>query len=122
MTTETEERDPSRLPAPLGLVVPRYCSQIRRHPAIAIPALVLPRIGQILIFYAPPLIIARVLGEFASNARTGLRELIPYVLAFTGVWLTGEAISQIAGFLLARADIRGLEEMSVEAVYALFEK
>ena len=77
MATETDNRDPQRLTAALRIVVRRYSSQIRLHPAVAIPALVLPGIGQILIFYAPPLIIARVLGKFASNTRPSLRELIP---------------------------------------------
>src|SRR5262245_33182085 len=122
MTTETDNRDPQRLTAALWLVVRRYCSQIRRHPAMAIPALLLPGIGQILIFYAPPLIIARVLGKFASNAGPSLRELTPYVLAFTGVWLAGEAIWRLAGFLLARAEIRGLEELYIEAMDDLLAK
>src|SRR6266545_2651509 len=122
MTTETDNRDPQRLTAALWLVVRRYCSQIRRHPATAIPAMVLPGVGQVLIFYAPPLIIARVLGEFASNARPSLRGLMPYVLAFTGIWLAGEAIWRVAGFLLARAEIRGLEELYVEAMDELLAK
>ncbi len=95
MTTETDNRDPQRLTA---------------------------AVGQVLIFYAPPLIIARVLGEFASNARPSLRGLMPYVLAFTGIWLAGEAIWRVAGFLLARAEIRGLEELYVEAMDELLAK
>src|SRR5499426_744093 len=122
MTNETDNRDPQRLTAALWLVVRRYCSQIRRHPAIAIPALVLPGIGNILFFYAPPLIIARVLGKFASEARPSLREFMPYVLAFTVVWLAGEAIWRVVGFLLARAEIRGLEELYVEAMDELLAK
>src|SRR5262245_20353097 len=116
MTNEKDTRDPQRLTAALGIVVRRYCSQIRRHLDIAIPALLLPGLGQILIFYAPPLIIARVLGEFAGNARPGLRELTPYVLYFAGVWLAGEVIWRVAGFLIARAEIRGLEELYIEAM------
>src|SRR5262249_5161076 len=122
MTTETDNRDPQRLTGALWLVVRRYCSQIRRHPAMVIPALLLPGIGQILIFYQPPLTIAMRLGEFAGKARPSLRELIPYVLAFTGVWLAGEAIWRLAGFLLARAEIRGLEELYVEAMDELLAK
>jgi ATP-binding cassette subfamily B protein len=122
MTNETENRDPERLSAALWIVVRRYCAQIRRHPAIAIPALVLPGIGNILIFYAPPLIIARVLGAFASGARPSLRELTPYVAAFTGAWLAGEAIWRVTGFLLARAEVRGLEELYVEAMDELLAK
>src|SRR5512145_1076189 len=122
MTTETDNRDPQRLTAALWLVVRRYCSQIRRRPAIAILALVLPGLGNILIFYAPPLIIARVLGEFAGDGRPSLRELMPYVWAFGGVWLAGEAIWRVAGFLLARAEIRALEELYVEAMDELLAK
>lgn len=122
MTYETDDRDPKRLTAALGLVVRRYCSQIRRHPAIAIPALLLPGIGNIFIFYAPPLIIARVLGEFAGDARPSLRELTPYVLAFAGVWLAGEAIWRVVGFLLARAEVRGLEDLYIEAMDELLAK
>jgi ATP-binding cassette subfamily B protein len=122
MTDETDNRDPQRLTAALRLVVRRYCSQIRREPAIAIPALVLPGLGQILIFYAPPLIIARVLGKFASAERPSLRELMPYVLALAGVWLAGEVIWRVAGFLIARAEIRGLEELYIEAMDELLAK
>ncbi|HKE05903.1 MAG TPA: hypothetical protein VKE91_17770 [Blastocatellia bacterium] len=122
MTTETDNRDPQRLTAAIWLVVRRYCSQIRRRPAVATPALVLPGLGQILIFYAPPLIIARLLGEFASDARPSLRELMPYVLTFAGVWLAGEAIWRVAGFLIARAEIRGLEELYIDAMDELLAK
>ncbi len=122
MTNETDNRDPKRLTAALWLVVRRYYSQIRRHPSISIPALLLPGIGNILIFYAPPLIIARVLGEFAGGARPSLRGLMPYVLAFAGVWLAGEAIWRVVGFLLARAEVRGLEELYVEAMDELLAK
>jgi ATP-binding cassette subfamily B protein len=104
------------------MVVRRYCSQIRRRPTIAIPALLLPGLGQILIFYTPPLIIARVLGEFASDTRPSLRELMPYVLAFAGVWLVGETIWRGASFLIARAEVRGLEELYIEAMDELLAK
>ena len=123
MTDETDNnRNPQRLTAALWLVVRRYCSQIRRHLAIAIPALVLPGLGQILGVYAPPLIIARVLGEYASGARPSLRELMPYVLAFAAVWLAGEAIWRIAVLLIARTEVRGMEELYIEAMDELLAK
>jgi ATP-binding cassette, subfamily B, bacterial len=122
MTDETENRDPRRLTAALRLVVRRYFAQVRRRPAIAIPALLLPGLGEILIFYAPPLIIAKVLGAFARDERPTARELTPYVLAFAGVWLAGEAVWRIAGLLLARAEIRGLEELYIEAMDELLAK
>ncbi|MBO0722835.1 MAG: ABC transporter ATP-binding protein, partial [Blastocatellia bacterium] len=122
MQEDILNRDPQRLSAALWLVLRRYCAQIRRRPAVAIPALVLPGLGNILIFYAPPLIIAGVLGKFASNVRPSLRELMPYVLAFGGVWLAGEAFWRATGFLLARAEVRGMEELYIEAMDELLAK
>jgi ATP-binding cassette subfamily B protein len=122
MTEDTENRDPERLTAALRLVLRRYCAQVRRRPAFAIPAMLLPGLGEILGFYAPPLIIARVLGVFASDATPDLRELIPYVLAFAGVWFAGEAMWRLAGIFIARAEIRGMEELYIEAMDELLAK
>src|SRR5262245_53257210 len=122
MTDQNENRDPQRLTAALWLVVQRYWAQLRRRPGIAIPALVLPSVGEILNFYAPPLIIAKVLGMFARDVRPPLRDLTPYVLAFSGVWLAGEMIWRIAGLFLARTETRGLEELYIEAMDELLAK
>jgi ATP-binding cassette, subfamily B, bacterial len=122
MTNETENRDPRRLTAAVWLVVQRYWAQWRRRPALAIPALVLPSIGEILHFYAPPLIIAKVLAAFARDAKPSMQQLTPYVLAFAGVWLVGEVIWRIAGLFLARAETRGLEELYIEAMDELLAK
>ncbi|PYS31912.1 MAG: hypothetical protein DMG14_35925, partial [Acidobacteria bacterium] len=62
------------------------------------------------------------LGAFARQSRPTPRELMPYVLAFAGVWLLGEAVWRVAGFLLARAEIRGLEELYIEAMDELLAK
>ena len=59
-------------------MVRRYAAQVRRRPAIAIPALILPGIADALIFYAPPLVVARLLGAFARDEQLTARELAPY--------------------------------------------
>src|SRR5258708_3973352 len=102
-----KNRDPQRFSAALRLVLKRYAAQIRRRPAIALPALFLPGIGDVLVFYTPPLVVARLLGSFARNERLGARELLPYVLAFAGLWLAGEAVWRVAAPFIARAEIRG---------------
>jgi ATP-binding cassette subfamily B protein len=48
--------------------------------------------------------------------------MMPYVLAFAGMWLAGEILWRIAGFLLARAEIRGLEDLYIEAMDELLAK
>jgi hypothetical protein len=58
---------------------------------MAIPALLLPGLGDVLIFYAPPLVVARLLGAFARNEQLSARELVPYVLSFAAMWLAMRA-------------------------------
>ena len=122
MTAPTAESDSARLRAALRQVLRRYYGQIRARPALAIPALILPGIGDVLIFYAPPLVVARLLGAFARDEALSAAELAPYVLTMAGCWLAGEAVWRVAGFLIARTEIRGLEALYVEAVQELLAK
>jgi ATP-binding cassette subfamily B protein len=115
-------RDPRRLAAAMRLVLRRYSAQVRRRPGIAIPALLLPGLGNALVFYAPPLVVARLLGAFARDERLSARELTPYVLAFAGLWLAGEVVWRLALFLMSRAEIRGMEALYVEAMDELLAK
>ena len=116
------DRDPKRLAEALRLVVRRYTRQVRRRPAVALPALLLPGIGNVLVFYAPPLVIARLLGTFARNERLSAGQLAPYVLTFSGLWLAGEVLWRIAASFIARAEIRGMEALYVEAMDELLAK
>ena len=72
--TDTD-RDPQRLREALKLVLRRYAAQIRRRPAIALPALLLPAVGDVLTFYAPPLVVAKLLGAFARDEHLSAAQL-----------------------------------------------
>jgi ATP-binding cassette, subfamily B, bacterial len=123
MTAVTNtDRDPERLTEALRLVVRRYGRQIRRRPALALPALLLPGIGDVLVFYAPPLVIAKLLGRFARNESLSAAQLAPYVLTFSGLWLAGEVLWRIAASFIARAEIRGMEALYIEAMDELLAK
>jgi ATP-binding cassette subfamily B protein len=96
---------------------------VRRQPWVAIPALVPSRgLPAFLDAYAPPLVVARLLGAFARQERLTAGELAPYVLAFAGVWLLGEVLWRIALVLVTRAEIRGLEALYIEAMDELLAK
>src|SRR5438034_9078898 len=94
-STRDPDRDSKRLSASLWLVVCRYAAQIRRRPALAIPALLLPGIGTILVFYAPPRVIAKLLAAFARGEQLSSGQLAPHVLTFAALWLAGEVLWQI---------------------------
>jgi ATP-binding cassette subfamily B protein len=120
--TPPVDRDAARLNAALTLVLRRYARQITRRPWIAVPALVLPGIGDVLVFYAPALVVAQLLGAFARGERLSAEALTPYVLTFAAVWLAGEIIWRAAEALIARAEIRGIESLYVEAMDELLAK
>ena len=121
-TTNDFTRDPMRLGLALRLVLRRYGRQIRRMPAIAVPALILPGVADALIFYAPPLVVAKVLGAFARDEQPTAGELMPYILAFAGVWLAGEVAWRVAILLMTRMEIRGMESLYIEAMDELLAK
>jgi ATP-binding cassette subfamily B protein len=116
------KENPARFTAALKLVLRRYASQIRRRPGLAAASLLLPAIGDILAFYVPPLIVARLLAAFASDQHLTARDLAPYVGAFTAIWLAGEAVWRLAAPAIARIEIRGIESLYVEAMDELLAK
>jgi ATP-binding cassette subfamily B protein len=123
MTLRSEtERDPRRLTHALRLVVRRYAAQLRRRPGLAAGALLLPALGDVLTFYAPPLVIAELLGRFARNQPLAPAELMPYVLAFAGLWMSGQILWRIAIALIARIEVRGMEALYIEAMDELLAK
>jgi ATP-binding cassette, subfamily B, bacterial len=111
-----------RLSASLWLVVRRYAAQIRCRPALAVPALLLPGTGTILVFYAPPLVIAKLLAAFARGEQLSSRQLTPFVLTFAALWLAGEALWRAADYFVARTEIRAIEALYIEALDELLAK
>ena len=80
---ENPERD-ERLGAALRFVLRRYLAQVRRWPFLASGALLLPAVGDVLTLYAPPLVVARLLGAFAGGRQLTADEVRPYLLTFVG--------------------------------------
>jgi ATP-binding cassette subfamily B protein len=120
--TEEYNRDPQRFSAALKLVIRRYVAQVRRRPLVSLPPLILPGIGDVLVFYTPPLVVAKLLGVFARNETLSARQLVPYIATFTGVWLLGEALWRASMPLISRAEIRSMEALYVEALDELLAK
>jgi len=118
--------DPSsrsrRLSAAVRLVVRRYVDQVKARPWLSAAALVLPGLGNVLLFYTPPLVIARLLGAFARDEALTAAELTPYVLTIAGCWLVGEGIWRVAGAVIGRAEIRAMEALYVQAMHELLAK
>ena len=122
MSAELPARDASRLTASIRLVLTRYYAQLRRMPVMAVTCVLLPALADILNVYAPPLVIARLLGRYANHDVLTLRDLAPYIAAFAGLWLTGQACWRLTTILLTRVEIRGLEALYIETMDELLAK
>src|SRR3954471_18148921 len=122
MSTDTTTRSTARLTAAVRLVLARYYAQARRMPLMTIACIVLPAAADILTYYAPPLVIARLLGRFGRNESLTANDLMPYVLAFAGLWITGQVCWRVAVILITRVEIRGLEALYIEAMAELLAR
>ena len=76
----------------------------------------------ILAGYVPTLVIARMLTEFTSGGRPSWHNLMPYLLAFGGVWLGGEALWRLALHFLNRTDARGMQMLYTRGMDDLLKK
>jgi len=115
-------RDSRRLSAALRLVLSRYGAQVRRRPVVSIAALLLPGLGNLLIFYGPPVVVARLVAAFAREGALPLTDAWPYVAAMAALWVGGEVVWRLAGFTLARAEVRGMEALYIEAMRELLAR
>jgi ATP-binding cassette subfamily B protein len=120
--TQEPTRDPGRLTAAIRLVLARYFAQLRRWPWLSAGAIVLPALAEVLNFYAPPLVIARLLGRFARNEVLTASDLVPYVATFAGLWLGSQVLWRAAVACLARIEINGLQALYLEAMDELLSK
>ncbi|MFE5631945.1 ABC transporter ATP-binding protein [Streptomyces sp. NPDC056543] len=99
----------------------RELSRLRR---MTVPALLLPALGNIGIFYIAPLIVAKLVGRIAGDgdAPTGIGPMLPYVLGFAGVLLLAETLWRIGLHCLNRLDARGIENLYVIGMDELYAK
>ena len=102
--------------AALAVAVRHYARQIRRDARVSIPGLILPGIGNILVFYVPPLVVARMLARFAEGAEPPLIELVTAVAFMAGVWMAGELTWRVGIHLINRAELRGIERLYNDAL------
>ncbi|MFC8272753.1 ABC transporter ATP-binding protein [Streptomyces sp. NPDC057271] len=101
-----------------------YGRELARLRRMTVPALLLPALGNIGIFYIAPLVVAKLVGRIAGDgdAATGIGPMLPYVLGFAGVLLLAEALWRIGLHCLNRLDARGIENLYVIGMDELYAK
>ncbi|MEU4235477.1 ABC transporter ATP-binding protein [Nonomuraea sp. NPDC026600] len=104
------------------LALRHYCSELVRQWRVAVPALMMPALGNICLFYLAPLAVAGIVGQLSAGGDGSVGALLPYVLSFAGLLLAGEALWRIGLHFLNRTDARGIEHLGVAGMDELLTK
>lgn len=124
---ELHESSPGK--GSVRLALRYYARELARLRRVAVPAMLLPALGNIGINYVAPLVVAKLVGRIAdgggsggSGGGLGLGVMLPYVLGFAGVLLLGETLWRIGLHCLNRLDGYGVEHLYVTGMDELFAK
>ncbi|MET7327125.1 ABC transporter ATP-binding protein [Nonomuraea sp. NPDC005650] len=99
-----------------------YSGEVIRQWRVAVPAMTMPAMGNICLFYLAPLAVAGLVGHLAGGGDGSVSALLPYVLGFGGMLLAGEVLWRIGLHFLNRTDARGIERLGVVGMDELLIK
>ncbi|MFF3437117.1 ABC transporter ATP-binding protein [Streptosporangium sp. NPDC002721] len=99
-----------------------YNGELLRQWRVAIPALLLPAMGNTCLFYLAPLMVGAIVGRLSEGGDASTAVLVPYVLGFGALLLTGEILWRVAMHFLNRLDARGMERLGATGMDELLAK
>ena len=104
------------------LAVRQYAHQVGEDWRLNVPALLLPGIGSILVWFCPALVFASMLDAFEDGEQLTVSRLLPYLVAFAGIWYAGEIVWRFGIHYLNRGAVRGTSKLSTRGMDALLAK
>ncbi|NYV75024.1 ABC transporter ATP-binding protein [Streptomyces sp. UH6] len=123
---ESPEKREGPRKGPVLLALRHYGRELARLRRFTVPALLLPALGNIGLYYVAPLIVAKLIGHVAGDENPGgegaFESALPYVLGFAGVLLFAEALWRVGLHCLNRLDAYGIEHLYVVGMDELYAK
>src|SRR3989344_9609588 len=113
--------DQHRNMAAIKIVLRHYFKQMRTNWKCALPALLLPGIGNIFVFYVPPLFLAKILASYSQNGMV-TNQVWHYVAWLAGAWFLGEIIWRIGIYFLSKSDAAGIRQLYLNAMDYMLAK
>ncbi|MFA5967076.1 MAG: ABC transporter ATP-binding protein [Patescibacteria group bacterium] len=99
-----------------------YGRQYKQHPWHTVVALFAPAIGNIFVFFIPPLIIGRIINILVQQNEISLGAVLNLVILFGGLWMLGEMLWRIGVYSLIAVEAKGLNTLSREAFRKLVNR
>jgi ATP-binding cassette subfamily B protein len=123
---ESPEKREGPQKGPVLLALRHYGRELARLRRFTVPALLLPALGNIGLYYVAPLIVAKLIGQVAGDTQADgqgtFDSALPYVLGFAGVLLLAEALWRLGLHCLNRLDAHGIEHLYVVGMDELYAK
>jgi ATP-binding cassette subfamily B protein len=122
MTAAEHDRGSPTRKRSVLLALRYYGRQMARLRRFTVPGMLLPALGNTCIYYVAPLLVAQLVGRFASHGQLGVGAALPYILGFAGVLVSGEILWRIGIHCLNRLDGHGIENLYVVGMDELLSK
>ena len=98
-------------PEAIRQVLKAYGRQYKQHPFYSLGAFLLPAVGNIFVFFTPPLIIAKLVDILSAGNKISLDSVSQYIALFAGLWLFGELLWRFGIYYLAKIEAIGMNEL-----------
>ena len=99
-----------------------YAAQAWRDRRVSIPSLLLPGLGNILVFFVPPLAIANILAIYGREPDPDIGRLVPSIVLLAAAWIAGELVWRLGIWVLIKTEIGGMARLYKRGMDLLFEK
>ncbi len=103
-------------------VVWHYLSQYKKYPWLTGVSFVLPALGTILVFFVPPLIIAKLLDIFIAQGTITFQGTAKYIILFGVLWFAGELFWRVGMHFLIKLESYGTKNLSTTAFQNLIHR
>lgn len=100
-------------------VLNEYWLQYKFHPWHALVAFFAPAIGSILIFFIPPLIIAKLINIFVAQNAISLKSAMNYIILFGILCFLGEIFWRVGLHSLIKLEVSGINNLNKKAFQKL---
>ncbi len=99
-----------------------YLGQIKHDWFLSVPTMVLSGVGNILVFYVPPLIIAALIQRLGNGKDFSVSDALPFVITFAGVWIFGEVLWRLTFYFMIKFETRTLDRLYNFAMQEILKK